>query len=369
MEKSGRDFSHPVPMLEKGSSRQTLRRRRHIVAIAIDDDESSLGHSSDEVPIRLEPPSTATIKEIARIESNTVLTPVYAADSELSWGQQSARRGPRTIWWPITFVIICMFTAIALVQQKSITVEGDKSAFDHNFVVISESLDEQAALMRFQKDFYQRQQQAIALLKKFAAAQTPTEALPLIRKTDQMEQRLENQWKPWPSPPVLDQEDLLESEIAQTSGRAFLWMRGKNQDSSNFLAFFVIENDVLLLDWEATTQWGEARLTSLAMQPTHQPLVMRVILSPSAYYLPTLPESEYVSYKLTHLNDEIIVWGFVKRDSPIHQEMNSLLGLDSELLEPVSEIRATLRMKKTDINSSKNHFFITELLHSDWVTP
>ena len=356
-------------MLEKGSSRRAQRRRRHIVAIAINDDDFSSDQSANEVPIRLEPPSDALVKEIARIESKTEPTPVFAPDSELSWGQVPARKGRRSIWWSILFVIISMFVAIALVHQKSSLSIGNKSAFAHNFVVISESLDEQAALMRFQEDFYQRQRQAVELLKKFAAAQSLAEALPLIRKTEDTELRLQNQWMPWPSPPLLDQEEMIESEISQSSGRPFLWLRGKNQDSSNFMAFFVIENDVLLLDWEATTQWGEARFTRLAEQPTQQALAMRVILSPSAYYLPTLPEGEYQSYKITSLNDDVIAWGFVKRNSPAHGEINTLLGLDSELLEPVSEIRVTLRMKKTDDLSSKNHFIITELIHNDWVTP
>ena len=94
-----------------------------------------------------------------------------------------------------------------------------------------------------------------------------------------------------------------------------------------------------------------------------------MLLSPSDFYLPTFPESEYESYNIHCPMDDTIVWGFVKRDTLDHKRINELLQKDSFLLEAMTEVRITLRLLKTKDASPQNCFFITEMLHKDWVMP
>lgn len=359
-------------MIKKGASRKGQRRRQAIAAAgARDEEEIHLQRPLADEPVRLDLASAGIVKQIARIEAKPealqeVRLPKHG---EQVWGRQQTRREYRWVWLFSALAIILMFTAIAMVNRRSDQDTGSPPAALPGIVVLSENLDEQSPLYAFQQNPYQMRLDAIKILRQVAAATKAEQIRALIRKSPDTETLLAKHWKPWPSPPLLDDPDQLQSDFDQTSGTAFLWLQGTQQDGGTFLAFFVREGDTLLLDWEATMELGEARLSSLAKLPTTHPVAMRVILSPSPYYLPTLPESDYESYKITNLAEETIVWGYVRRGTPEHQQINGLLQHDSPLLDAISSVRVRVKLRRTDDVNSQNRFFITEMLHKDWVMP
>ncbi len=360
-------------MMRKGSSRKGQRRRRVVASLDDGDDGSDFMMPAPEIPIKLDLGTAGIVKEIARMEVNpeqqAALEERLPKDGELSWGQNQAPQEHRRVWWSFAGAITLMFAAIAGVNHGSRENHGTNQSIPQGIIVFEDHPDEDSQLFALMKNSYRKQQQAVTLFRQFTAAKKRAEILPLIRISDITSSMLEKHWKPWPSTPLLDQQDQLQFDFDETQGRAFLSMGGKNADGSSFLAFFVPDGDELKLDWEASMQLGEARLSSLARFPTENPVTVRVLLSPSAYYLPTLPESEFESYQLTCLHDDTVVWGYVRRDSPEHQRIRELLRIDSELLEHMQELRVTVRLKKTDDLSSQNRFFITEMLHKDWVMP
>jgi hypothetical protein len=358
-------------MIKKGASRKGQRRRQAIAAAgARDEEEIPQQRPPEDEPIKLDPVTVGLVKTIARIEAKPGAREEMrlSKHDELSWGRQRARRDYR---WVLLFSFLAiglLFSAIAMVNRRSGQNTGTSPALP-GIVLLSDDLDEHSPLFAFQQNPYQMRLDAIKILRQVAAATKAEQILPFIRQTPDTQALLTKHWKPWASPPLLDDPDQLLSDIDETSGTAFLWLQGTHQDGSDFLAFFVKEGDALRLDWEATMELGEARLSTLAKLPTTHPISLRVILAPSPYYLPTLPESDYESYKITSLNEETIVWGYVRRGTPEHQQINDLLQHDSLLLDAVSSVRARVKLRRTDDVNSQNRFFITEMLHKDWVMP
>ena len=358
-------------MIKKGASRKGQRRRQAIAdAGARDEEETYFPHPPVDEPIKLDLATSGVLAEIARIKP----VPIFVENArlpqhhEVAWGRPKSSVEYRWVWLLSLLTIAVMFTAIAMVNRGSHQNAGTSTALP-GFVVLSDDLDEQSPLYAFQQNPYQMRLDAIKILRQVAAATKPEQILPLIRQSADTQALLAKHWKPWPSAPLLDDPDQWQSEIDQASGTAFLWLQGTHQDGSPLLAFFVREGGALLLDWEATMELGEARLSTLAKLPTTHPVAMRVILSPSPYYLPTLPESDYESYKITNLREETIVWGYVRRGTPEHQQINDLLQRDSHLLEAISAARVRVKLRRTDDVNSQNRFFITEMLHKDWVMP
>lgn len=358
-------------MIKKGASRKGQRRRQAIAAAGIrDEEEIPLHRPPAEAPVKLDLAAAGVVKEIARIEAlpDAAMEMPLPKHSELVWGRQPKPREHRWVWLYFALAIVLLFSAIALVIRHSGQATGNAAAVP-GIVVLSDEPDDQSPLFAFQQNPYQMRLDAIKILQQVTAATKAEQLLPFIRQSPATQTLLAKHWKPWHSPPQLDEPDQLQSDYDHTSGTAFLWLQGSNQDGSTFLAFFVKEGDDLRLDWEATMELGEARLSTLAKLPTTHPVAMRVILSPSPYYLPTLPESEYESYKITCLHDDTIVWGYVRRGTPEHKQINDLLQLDAYLLEAISAVRVTVKIRRTDDVNSQNRFFITEMLHKDWVMP
>ncbi len=359
-------------MIRKGSSRKGQRRRRPIGSAHEVEGDDDFPLPQPVKPVKLDLSSAVVAKKIARIEAPATVD-ISAmkrlhAEGEGSWGHEQPTTEHRRVWWSFTAAILVMFAAIAWVNHRARLGDGISRPMRQGIIVMEEDAED-SELFSLLQNPYQKHQQAQALFRKFAAAKKRTEVPPLIRLSDDIGAMLEKHWKPWPSPPVLDPLDQLQLDFDETDGRAFLTMSGKNTDGSPFLAFFVVDGSELKLDWEATMELGEARLSSLARFPTENPVSVRVLLSPSPYYLPSLPEKEYESYQLTCLQDETVVWGYVRRGSSEHQQIRELLRQDAELLDQAQQVRVMVRLQKTNDLSSQNRFFITEMLHKDWVMP
>lgn len=325
-----------------------------------------------EEAIKLDLATAGIVKEIARIETpiqtNDSTIPRHIQHSETLWGLQPIRRGQYWVWISFGVAIALLFAAIAWFNQHS-KIKGASASKPPQLIVLAEDYPEESPQFVFQQNPYRARLACMEIFRAFTAAKKISDVLPLIRQQPSTATLLAKRWQPWPSPPMLDNPDQIISESDEAKGRGFFWIQGQNQNGSPFLAFFIAEGNAFRLDWEATMEIGEARLSTLARLPATNPIAMRVIAAPANYFLPTLPEREYECYQISSLQDETIVWGYVKRNSPEHQQLSEILEQYSNLLEAKQQARVTLRLRKTDDVSSQNRFFITEVLHKDWVTP
>lgn len=361
-------------MLKKGASRKGMRRRQAVAASTKHDDgEMELLRASKTPVIKLDPSNVLESKPIARIEPNpsTVVMEEQSSPKrdEHTWGKKSTTRDHRWIWSFSALAIILMFAGIAFVVRKKESPHLTAAQANGGFEVLSEDAPIRLPMPIYQQKPYQTQVRCTEIFQQVVSATDATTIIPLARPTPTLEASLRRHWQPWQSMPKMEQNDQVLFDTAEVQGQDFLTMSGLCEDGSPFLAFFVEQNGKIQIDWEATIAAGEAKIDTLVANPTEHPIAMRAVITPSPYYLPTLPESDYESYQLSFPGNETIVWAYAPRDSMAHQKINEILLQHNELLDVVLEARITLKIRKTKGPSSQHRFFITEVLHKDWVMP
>jgi hypothetical protein len=343
----------------------------HSVSLTPDVDSDVDSNLSTE-PVKLEVNKLGLHKEIARIEQAIIPEPYIPLQQRLEpeheWGA-APRKQSRIVWYGLGATIIILFGFTLLVSYLSSSSDVDGVEQVKPWEIIADDDDPSSPAFVFLSNPYKAKLECIEAFKKFTAAKNSAEALPHIRQEEHTEALLAKRWKPWPSPPDWLSLDQCSEEIETSTKRPFLWLTGLNEDQSKFHCFFVYQNNRFVVDWEATSQLGDTSLSTLSQFPTEAEITLRITLSASPYYLPTLSEKDYESYKITSAEDETILWGYVPRNSPTHQQLTELLRSDAFLVESVPAARAIIKLKRIDSTAGKNRFFITEMLHKDWVMP
>lgn len=324
-------------------------------------------------PVKLDVDKLGLHKEIARIEQTVTpepyIPPQQRLEPEQEWGAAPPRKQSRLIWYGLGATILILFGFTLLVSYLSSSGDVDGAELVKPWTVIPDDDDPSSPAYVFVSNPYKAKLECLEAFKKFTAAKNIAEALPHIRQEEHTQALLAKRWKPWPSPPNWLSLNECTEEIETSTKRPFLWLTGLNEDQSAFHCFFVYQDNRFVVDWEATTQLGDTSLSTLANFPTEAEITMRITLSASPYYLPTLSEKDYESYKITSSSDDTILWGYVARNSAAHQQITELLRSDAFLVETVPSARAIIKLKKIDSIAGKNRFFITEMLHKDWVIP
>lgn len=375
-------------MPKKGSSRKGERRRKSVSAPERTSEDSLLeeNHSIPKLrplpvqeinhePIKLNVETVgvplefakaiASTPELAKEEPKPLPTP--ERETEQDWGTAAPTRDVKWMLKALAAAVVLLFVCIGLFNLFYDNADGT-TAKDFKLEVIDENFDPRSPLFVFQNDPAKINRESLAIMDKVAKAQSAKEILPLIRQQEGIDALLEKYWKPWPALPQQNTDNFLYS-YEESGGRGYFCIEGIRQDDVPFTLFYVMQEDHLVMDWVASMGIGEARLSTLAENPTQNPLMMRVTISPSPYYLEDYPEADYESYKITQPNDEAIVWGYVERGSDAHTKINEILQTGGTLLESLNEARVTIKMKRPPNSLVKNRFFITEMLHKDWVMP
>ena len=321
---------------------------------------------------KLDVEDNATFDRIARIAPvfvpATDIAPKIAREDDTEWMNKKAKiQNHRWLWIGVGSFLLFMIAMIVLFQFVSKNHTGSTNPLA-TLEVISEEYDPLSPLYIFQQDPGKAQQQCIEILRRYAAAKTLEEAQLLVRRSPEINASMKSSWKPWPIPPLLD-DGTCQGSFDETSGRAYFILSGLLKNDQKFTAYFVSQGNQLVLDWEATTGRSDMSLTDFLKHPPEQAATMRLVLTPSPYYMPELGENEYESYRLQDIQNDTYAWGYVARNSPAHQLIQSMLQSGSVLLEQLPESQATVKLQKMNDPIRKNQFFITDVLHKGWVMP
>jgi hypothetical protein len=211
--------------------------------------------------------------------------------------------------------------------------------------------------------------EAETLLRRYAAARSVAEVLPLVRQPEAVKDRLEALWKPWGSEPALAAGSAVESMILDGEGRPALMLSGRKGDFSRFGTVFIREDGRVKLDWEASEGIGEVQVAALREgREVVKDALVRAVVRPGGFYTPEFPEREYRSYQLLDAASQEFVWAFVRLGSPAAAALTAEFNEGSVLLEKAAEVRATLQVSGP-LREGVSLFVITEMLHKGWVTP
>jgi hypothetical protein len=212
------------------------------------------------------------------------------------------------------------------------------------------------------------EQQSRALLATIAKAGAAGEILPFIRNRDPLVTQVTRDWQPWGTPPDWDGPDNAAWRTGSESGRGFGVLSGSKPDLTPFQAYFVREQGILKLDWEATTG-ASATPFGMLVQGRGAGGITRCLVRLDSFFTDTFPEQLYRSFKLLSPDLDQVVWAYTrlgsKEDTAIMAFFPSGILLESEN----GQLPMTVILAPPAPGAQKNQWLITEMLHNDWVSP
>lgn len=165
------------------------------------------------------------------------------------------------------------------------------------------------------------------------------------------------------------------SEESGSKERGYLKVSGLREDKSPYELFFVVEDNRIVLDWDATQGWSEMPLSELSEEKPRKPMLMRCRVSKHASYDQKFGETPYSGYVISGDSADNFIFAYVNLDTPggrsIDRDLQLLLNYGSWLTDepPRENAKVTLRVRFRESIGEKGQFEISEFLHGGWVTP
>lgn len=209
---------------------------------------------------------------------------------------------------------------------------------------------------------------AVDLVEKLLRAKKWEEVADLCRPSSSLREHLRQHWKPISSPPMLQNDDDLIFDYGHSGNVGFYLIEGRCVDNTPFTYYFVNVEGKLKIDWMASMNVGDLTLEEIIQRPLKEPAMMRIVFERSPFYLPSLKEEEYESFRLTQPGNENVIWGYVKRGSPQAAALNTILLQGGVLMETQEKGRAAVILVPTEEKASKR-FFIDTVISQNWVIP
>jgi len=165
------------------------------------------------------------------------------------------------------------------------------------------------------------------------------------------------------------------SEISGAKERGYLRVSGTRQGGEPFQAFFVNEDEKLLLDWDATTGWSEMGVAEIVEKIPRKPIFLRCLVEKKTSFDQSFGQIEYSGYVLTGDASDEYILAYVPLDTDrsktIDRDFKLMLKYGSFVTDepPLKNQKATVRVRHLPGVGEKGIFEIVEFLHSGWVSP
>ncbi|MGC6582335.1 MAG: hypothetical protein ACON4K_08435 [Akkermansiaceae bacterium] len=172
---------------------------------------------------------------------------------------------------------------------------------------------------------------------------------------------------PWTLPTVVAEGD------SEENARGVLALNLKREDQEKVSAFFVFEEGKLLLDWDATTGWGEVSWSELRSTKPREAKILRARVVKKASYDALLGEVIQSGYLLSNDDGSQFIFAFIPLDSDENRANDKALkdllnyGQLSTVLK--GNLRVTVRVRFGNEKGRGGRFEIVDYLHEGWVKP
>ena len=159
--------------------------------------------------------------------------------------------------------------------------------------------------------------------------------------------------------------------------RGFLKISGKHLDGQSYAAYFVEEEVAgekkVLLDWDATTGWGEMDLKTLVQTSPRNEVLVRCLVEKKAIYDVEFGDVVYSGYILSDPENGEYTFAYVplssKANRILDQQMQNVIDYGNFILPLKKNEPATLRVRFGNEEGTSKVFEITSLVHESWVRP
>lgn len=212
------------------------------------------------------------------------------------------------------------------------------------------------------------QQEARNMFRKYLAATVPEDYLLTLRNPAVIEPLVRGfHGKPqiggsW------DGADKDPWVVRFVDGRPFGCLKGQLPDLSSYEAYFVLQDDRMLMDWKATVAYSTASFDDLVRGEGDAAEIRGVIL-PGLFYTDVFGEKEFQSYQLLSPNQEQVVWCYVPRQSEIQERLRKMFLGGEVLKQQVAPLKVTVRLKRPPEGARANQWVIDALLQKEWLEP
>lgn len=280
------------------------------------------------------------------------------------WGK--SRKQP-VIWIVASGGAVLAMVVLALVMLPSIdkSIAARPRPGDIEFVVEQDGMNAEVLAI---KSMLARQAEAEQIIRALVTAPSVSDILPSLRDGEkiaglvQADPRLTgshiNQ-----APPQTEHWTALHSD-----GLTYGLLKGTLPDYSKFEAYFVMQDDKLVLDWKASIAFSTADFAELARKRGN-PAEIRAWVSNAGFYTLAFPEQEFQCHQLLSPDKKQSVWAYSRRGSDVESLINTRLKSGFILQNETESMKATLRLEAGPAEALPNQWLIGELLHKDWIAP
>lgn len=282
----------------------------------------------------------------------------WAPDAEVPWGSQGTRVN---LAWvtagAVTLVVLGVLLGRADRNREPAVRVVEPERFQSQTLLSETAM---ADLLTMGREVLPRMTELLLI-----AQGDPAEAAPALAGGE-YSAALMADWRKRVGPVSPIKEDgIVAMSAAVLEGNAYLVVSGLRNDYSKYLAYFVEKEGELVIDWRATVGFSEVLPNEVADMPTDKSLLMRAIALPSSFYTLAYPESDYACYLLSHIDREEYAWGYVRRDSVVHDQLDG--ALKAPLTRPADN-RVTLTVRKGRGDGLPNQLVIDEVVGADWLS-
>lgn len=282
------------------------------------------------------------------------------------WGR-SRKATPRSILWVAT---CCLAVSSVVVGAMMMLPRINRSnAMElrpgQTELVIAEDTRDAAKPIT---EMLARQNEAESLYHTWLTATSKDDISHLIRNPETVLPRIPGNALPGLAPDQAMPERGVIWNAFERGGLVFGMLEGALPDHTAFAAYFVIVDDTLQMDWEATTAYGSADFATLARREGDASEI-RGWVKPSDFYTLAFPEAQYQSYQLLSPDQSASLWLYAPLGDPVHRQLSGEFEGGGILSGTPQPKKFTLRLKAGSEDALPNQWSIVELLHKDWIAP
>lgn len=218
------------------------------------------------------------------------------------------------------------------------------------------------------EDLLDRQEEAKALYEAYVSASSVEELLTLVRDPSEVEPliraagheaKASKDWK-------LKENALWSMHVQGTMPYACL--RGELPDFEVFACYFVVQDERLVVDWEASQAYCSSSFEELARGQGDASEV-RGVITPSNLYTDSFPESEYQCYRFESPNGYEMLWCYAKLDTAIAGSIARMFVGGEIANKAPGPVRITLGLARGKDGALPNQWLIQQLHHEQWISP
>lgn len=210
------------------------------------------------------------------------------------------------------------------------------------------------------------QADAKVIYAQYATAKSGADLAKILVNAEAVLPILKEKWEPMEARTNWAPDENSQWSVHHVEGMRYGILSGTSPDFSAFNAVFQVEDEVLKLDWKATTGFSSAEFAELKAGKGDATEV-RSVVSLADFYTFALPEERYRAYRLMSMDGELNVWGYTEIGSALDDEISELFLTGQITGEVQSARRLLLSLERGSDDTLPNQWIIKDLISKDWL--